>query len=293
MKPIINDIKVNEQFTPPQVLGVGKIARIFGTSRNTVKRWAFEFRDYLGNAANPPKGETRTFTQDDVMVLALIADYWEDNPDYENIRAKLNSDDQFEDKYVRTAYLNTPLFQNIPDELDEIQEHIAIIGGIHRAKKDGSFKIAEGDYKDQSLAIAEAYKEAGHELVRYTLSDGIAHEMIYPILFMYRHAIEMYFKILLSMKKMKKRDHNFSDLMNEVRARYRMDFSAEWIRDRLDELNRIDPKSDQFRYADSQVSLPEVKLMIDVRQLRVVVDHICTAFKNEIFNSSIPPTYMP
>src|SRR5689334_4362457 len=108
----------------------GDVARIFCVDQNTVKMWAHKFRDYLSPTANPPKGNTRLFSQRDLMILALVARYWEEEPDYENIYAMLNSGDQYADHYVRIAYLNTSLFQAPSDHADEPQRDTVVLGGM-------------------------------------------------------------------------------------------------------------------------------------------------------------------
>jgi endo-1,4-beta-D-glucanase Y len=51
--------------------------------RDTTKKWAYIFSDYLSAGANPEKGTPRQFTIDDVRVFAYILMYWEDDPDME------------------------------------------------------------------------------------------------------------------------------------------------------------------------------------------------------------------
>jgi DNA-binding transcriptional MerR regulator len=47
---------------------------MFDISRETVRSWVKEFRDYLSPTATPPKGRQRHFTEDDLAVFALIAE---------------------------------------------------------------------------------------------------------------------------------------------------------------------------------------------------------------------------
>lgn len=255
---------------------VGDVARIFGVDQKTVKTWIYKFKGYLSSSANPSKGETRRFSQKDLMTLALVARYWEEEPDYEHIYAMLNSGGQYEEYFIRTAYLNTPLFQEPPDDLDEPRRDVVILGG--RGNLD----------RRLSLHIAEAYKGAGDELVKMALSSDTAYELLYPIFFTYRHAIEVYLKILVPTKD---DTHDLSRLIDAFRSKYKTEF-AEWAKDRLNEFHKIDPTSDTFRYADSKNPLPPEEVMLSIRQLRVVVDHLCTGLKNKILDASIPPAYL-
>jgi hypothetical protein len=254
----------------------GDVARIFRVDKKTVKTWAHKFRDYLSPTANPPKGNTHLFSQRDLMVLALVAQYWEEEPDYEHTYAMLNRGDQYAEHYVRIAYLNTPLLQEPPDDIDEPRRDTVLLGGMRSS------------HHALSLHIAEAYKQAGDELVQIALSSDTAYELLYPIFFTYRHAIEVYLKILVPAKD---DTHDFSRLINAFKSKYETDF-AEWARDRLNELHQIDPTSDAFRYADSKTPPPAAEILLNIRQLRVVVDHLCTGLKNKILDSSIPPAYL-
>lgn len=255
---------------------VGDVAKIFSVDQRTIKTWAYKFREYLSSAANPAKGVARSFSQHDLMVFALVAQYWEDEPDYAHIYAMLNSEEHHNDSYIRIAYLHSPLFQDIPDNLDEPVRDIVFLGGLRPA------------HRELNLGIAEAYKHAGDELIRIALAADAAYEFLYPIFFMYRHAIEVYLKILVPEKN---DTHDFSRLTDAFQAKYKTEF-APWAKDRLDEFHRIDPKADTFRYADSRTPLPLKEFALSLRQLRVVVDHICMGLKNKILDSSIPPIYL-
>ena len=52
---------------------VGQVADLLNTSGSTVRRWAGDFASHLSPAANPGKGANRTFTDDDLRVLAYVA----------------------------------------------------------------------------------------------------------------------------------------------------------------------------------------------------------------------------
>jgi len=50
------------------------IADRFGVSREASRQWAGEFADYLSPTGNPEKGRQRNYTDDDLLVFALVAD---------------------------------------------------------------------------------------------------------------------------------------------------------------------------------------------------------------------------
>jgi DNA-binding transcriptional MerR regulator len=48
---------------------------LYAISHETVRVWAEEFREYLSVSATPPKGARRVFTDSDLEVFSLVADY--------------------------------------------------------------------------------------------------------------------------------------------------------------------------------------------------------------------------
>jgi DNA-binding transcriptional MerR regulator len=64
---------------------------IYNVSHETVRRWAEEFAEFLSVTANPGKGKHRIFTDEDMQVLSLVAEYKDRNSTYEDIHAALRS----------------------------------------------------------------------------------------------------------------------------------------------------------------------------------------------------------
>lgn len=73
-----------------------------------------------------------------------------------------------------------------------------------------------------------------------------------PVLFLYRHALELALKALLrSGSTHHKLDVLGADLKAHVRLKYQQDVPA-WILERLNQLAAIDPNSMAFRYAEEK-----------------------------------------
>src|ERR687883_1808995 len=89
--------------------------------------------------------------------------------------------------------LDEPIFQDIPDEITEDWNHGVILGGI----------------VSSDLLIARAYKSAGDTLVQSALESHEPHEVAYPIFFLYRHALEVYLKLIV---KPAKKNHDLKVL---------------------------------------------------------------------------------
>jgi hypothetical protein len=237
-----------------------EIVQHLGVDRDTVKTWTTEFSEHLSLTANPPKGNERQFGETDLRVLALVANFWEDDPDLERIHAMLNSGDFNEDRYAEFACLRTPVFQDVPEEIDEDWRNGVLIGGMA--------------YRDLPQ-VARAYKTAADELLKQALSQFEPHEIDYPIFFMYRHCIEVYLKAMLASPP---RTHDLGRLILLLEQQFKTTI-APWVKDRLWDFQRLDRQADLFRYA----ALPAVsELWIDFHHLKLVMDRLTEAFDEEL-----------
>lgn len=242
---------------------ISEVAQHLGNDRETVKTWTKEFAEHLSLTANPSKGQERQFGETDLRVLALVADFWEENPDLENIHAMLNSGDFNEDRYAEFAFLRSPVFQEVPEEINEDWRHGVMIGGM-----------AERNLPQ----VAKAYKTAADELVKQALANYEPHETDYPIFFLYRHAIEVYLKAILHSPP---QTHDLGHLIRLLEKQFGT-MIAPWVKDRLWDFQRLDQHSDLFRYAD----LPaDGELWIDFHHLRFVMDRLCEAFEEQVTKS--------
>lgn len=247
---------------------VSEIARLFGIDRDTVKKWCYKFPEHLSNTANPPKGQPRFFTEADLQVLALVYYYWEDEPDYENIRACLNAGHHNTDIYLEFVYLNTPIFKEPPDDIEEKHEYSIMLNG---------------EFLRSSLDVARAYKTAGDALVAQAMANEYyPYELDYPIFFTYRHSIELYLKILIGYNVERGGIHDLSSLITDLETKYNKKL-PDWMRARLNEFYEIDPGSISFRYAGSMPEATKDQLVwIDLYQLRAVMRIMCDAFEKVI-----------
>lgn len=129
-----------------------------------------------------------------------------------------------------------PLFQEPPDDLGPDSNHGFLIGGM----------IAYNE-----IQVAQSYRSAGDALVASALKDAdLSHEWVYPVFFVYRHALELYLKLVVRPKKL---DHKLCDLIKEFENICKNEIKQElpaWVKLRLDEIIDIDPGSTSFRYSD-------------------------------------------
>lgn len=221
-------------------MGVSEVARFLEIDREVVKTWAFRFKDYLAAEANPPRGVPRQFCLADVQVLAYVSSYWEEDPDLDAIAAGLRAGAHQGEPYDAVVASITPLFQQPPEELDETWRHGALVGGLVTRAVD-------------TFALADAYKLAGDVLVDAGLSVAESYELIYPIIYNYRHALELYLKAVVLPPI---EGHPLKPLLDRLRDSLRRDHGAEipaWFEKVILAIDDFDPSSTTFRYGDSGV----------------------------------------
>ena len=236
---------------------VSEVARLLGVEPVTVKRWSAQFAEYLSLSARPASGRERRFTEDDLRVLAVVAEHLESGDDEDDVQHALNSGRQYDESLLELARLNSPLFQEPPEELDETRGHGTLVGGM--ARRD-------------LPQVARAYKRAADELLEQALSKYESHELDYPVLFLYRHTVEVYLKAALDKPPA---HHDLSMLIQSLEAESGKKL-APWVRDRLWDFHRIDKMAALFLYADPPA---DGELWIDFHQLRAVIDKLAQAIE--------------
>ena len=216
--------------------------------------WTNKFAEFFSTSVTQ-KGETRIYTASDVSVLAVIRDLSDhDTMSLDEIsseiRTALNSGVQYEDNYLELAYLVTPLFQEVPPGIDDSWTHGALIGGM-----------TSGD----GLAIAQSYRYAGDILIEYALKDDAASYLILPILYSYRHALEIYLKLCTENNT---KTHNLNSLIASFQRQVQPRQISPWVMGILDDFHNSDANSTTFRYGENW---PESELWIDLNQLKSVM----------------------
>lgn len=209
-------------------------AKILGVNALQLKKWAWIFSDYMSaTSANPVKGEVRLFTDVDLLVLCYVGHEWEDEPDIEAIKIGLNVGNHYEDAFVEHLYLHTPLLQEPPDDLDETWRRGILFcgGGRH-----------------EYLELARNYRHVAESMLRSALEKDDLNGSAYPVLFAYRHTLELYLKLIGEIDEV---THSLARCVHLVEKRHGKKLPSP-IRDWILELEEIDPGGTAFRYADEQ-----------------------------------------
>ena len=249
---------------------VSQTALILGVEGDQVKTWAWLFKEYLSQQANPVKGSPRSFTDSDVLALMHVAMHWEEQPDMENIKSGLNCEDHYDDdRYREMLYQHTPLLQEPPDDLDETWRH-------------GIFLNGGGDGID--LELARNYRQSAEALLDLALKSGEPRDWGYPVLFAYRHTLELYLKLIGEIGDFM---HSLKDCILRVEKRHGQRIPSP-VREWIIELDNIDPGGTAFRYADDQAgTLKYADFWVDFVQLKFAMGLIFRMLDDAILRAGL------
>ena len=239
---------------------ISEAVEFLGVDRDKVLIWAGVFSEYLSLTAQSAKSQERHFTEADFRVLAVVAEHLESGNDEDDVYYALNSGAQFADHLVEVARLHSPLFQEPSEEMDETWQHGTLIGGM--ACRD-------------LPQVARAYKLAADELLKQAMKKYEPHELDYPILFLYRHTVEVYIKAALDDPP---KSHDLIRLIEKLEVESGGEIRG-WVRDRLRDFHRIDKMAALFRYADPPA---DGELWIDLYQLQGVITKLVQAIEQYI-----------
>ena len=125
------------------------IQAMFNVSPASVRIWASDFSEFLSPSANPPAGQTRKFTDNDMRVFATIARLKDDNLTVDEIIEELNrgvldaAPVQVPNELMDIAGNSAVLL--IIEKLDSFEERLTALetGGDTRLQKQVSDKDSE------------------------------------------------------------------------------------------------------------------------------------------------------
>ena len=251
---------------------IAEVAQLLNIDRDTIKKWTDEFSEYLSSTAVPSKGQTRLYNESDLRALILIRVYWNREPGV-NIRKMLDEDEHNQGRFANFAQIYTSIFrENRPEDID--------FYGPQGWSNFSSTILLDTVY------IARVYKSTGDILVEEALSSG-AYMLDYGIFYNYRHAIELYLKVIIEFDPEKEGENykKWHDLLwlTEKLEDQLGESLPDWMKDRIDDFYQIDPKGEAFRYAGKikmQASSDNHKeFWVDLRQLKIVMSFLCQEFE--------------
>lgn len=239
------------------------IARILQVEVDVVKTWSLVFAEYLSRDANPGKGIPRRFSSDDLRVFAYVMTQWEADPDIVCIKIGLNRNNHYEEIFDQLIAEATPIFMDTSMIRDG--ENIGMIFSPLS-------KLAD------TFSLACSFKQAGDALVEVALRDERENDLICPILYNYRHSVELFLK---ATKHNRKGGHDLTVLLQEFRELMKSEFKSEppeWFDGIIHVFNEFDPEGTSFRYGASSNKYYEV--YIELGHLRRAMTWMAEGFQN-------------
>jgi hypothetical protein len=249
---------------------VAEVARILGVDGQQLKVWAWAYKDYLSNLANPGKGKSRAFTDSDVLALMYICDLSTSDEPSDEIRAGLGRECHYDnDRYREIVYAHTPILQEPPDDLDETWRHGILLNG---AGVDGY------------LTHARNYRESAETLLETALKSGEPRDWGFPVLYAYRHTLELYLKII---GEIDDHIHSLKECVQRVERRHSQQLPSP-ARDWIIELDKIDPIGTAFRYADEDAGkeMTYVEYWLDFIQFKFAMALVFRMLDRAILNAA-------
>lgn len=149
--------------------------------------------------------------------------------------------------------LRRPLFAEIPEDIGRLDPW------------DGPPGFILGPWGPPSLLeLAEQYFDAANQLIeRIKRQECEDYRLVYPILFLYRHCLELLLKgSMQSKSNHHKLDNLTDDYVRYIKEKYEQDIPY-WIINRIKEFAKIDPNSMAFRYAEDKYNGDKEKSPVD------------------------------
>lgn len=150
--------------------------------------------------------------------------------------------------------MTRPIFEEPPDD-------IALRAGALLINWNGNAGVAAPE-------VSGAFRVAAERLLDAALANNETWEAAYPILFCYRHGLEVSLKSLLPGAPQK---HGLAGLWAALQPRLAEKYRADqlvWLGDRIAEFERVDPRSTAFRYADAVPAGRTPELWVDFHHLK-------------------------
>jgi hypothetical protein len=162
-----------------------------------------------------------------------------------------------------------PIFQTAGFEgIDETCSTGTYIGGLAGVEEDAG--------------IASNYKEAADVLVERALADERVHEVLLPVLFLYRHSLELRLKFAVQPQKPNHDLVALTGALDEILVAKRRGALPPGLIERVQEIAAYDVEADAFRFharkrkkgaQRTEPHFPE-EVWVDIAYLRDVMDWV-------------------
>ncbi|MFZ4071980.1 MAG: hypothetical protein ACOYJ6_17995 [Caulobacterales bacterium] len=169
--------------------------------------------------------------------------------------------------------MNRPMFEEPSPALERSDPSEGAPGFLIGGMANLTFQHIGQQYFDAAYLLTETIRNGEWE----------DHRLANPVLYLYRHSIELFLKATLGGTA---KTHDLARLSEEFRTFIKAEFEADlpdWISNRLKELSAIDPGSTAFRYSQnfdraSKADVPvEGELHVDLAHLQSAMLALNTA----------------
>jgi hypothetical protein len=250
------------------IRGVAEASKIVGVDKQQIKNWSYLFREYLSKNANQGQGKKRQYNEKDILILLYVSYYWEETPDMESIKIGLDSEDYYEDLFIQELYRHTPLLQNEIPEVDEPYRH-----GL----------LMSPTVYQEPLEVARSYRYAAEILWQKAMDSGEPGLECYPMLFTYRHTLELYLKILGCIEEY---THNLLKCMKILEKYHQIEIPVR-LREWIETLHLMDSKSTTHRYAQSNTNFNMDDRWLDLNHFKYAMDTLFNALDFAVLKSGV------
>lgn len=138
-----------------------------------------------------------------------------------------------------------------------------------------------GNTARDTYDMAKSYRVAAFRLLDIAGTHGEAWESVDPILFCFRHSLELNLKAIENDNR--QRVHGLKPLADALHMRLSARYPAQqidWLRDRVHEFDTVDPRSTAFRYDDAAAPGTPAESWVDFTKLRHIMNTIFEALDN-------------
>ena len=236
---------------------VDDVARLLKIEKVKVEEWSQIFAEFLSSESKLIDGPL-LFSASDLAVLEYVVVYSKVEPDIESIKFNIHAQEHLKFPFYESVQRAGPIFKRASDDIEEIElEQTTSFGG--------PFNFSD------LHELAKAYKRAGDILTDKAIDDHQGYELIFPMIYNYRHATELFLKsaLRISEEELKKLiGHNLIKATHLLEIRIRNEYGEgfpDWFKDVIKAFNDFDKNGETFRYGKLQI---ENEMLVDLNNLK-------------------------
>jgi DNA-binding transcriptional MerR regulator len=149
------------------------LKQFFKISHQTAKNWSKEFAAYLSPTATPGERRQRLFTDEDLSVLALVAEYMKSGKHYEDVHIALATGQRGEIPETSLELLPAPVSGQLLALRDRLEATHLEVQALQQENSEykGMVKLLKEQLTDKEKHIRQLYKEIADLEMQIDSSD--------------------------------------------------------------------------------------------------------------------------